>query len=295
MARDDFAVFILSHGRANNVVTVKTLRESGYTGDIYIIIDDQDSQEDDYRAIYGDKVIQFCKEEEAKKSDVMDADNDMRIVLYARNKCHDIARELGLTYFLELDDDYVDFEYRFAKGKQLKGYRVRNFDQVCDWMIDFLETSGALTVAFAQGGDYLGGIESSVYKNKLTRKAMNSFFCKTDRPFKFLGRINEDVNAYTLLGSRGGLFFTVGEIMLIQVQTQKNEHGLTDVYLKYGTYVKSFYTVMCMPSAVKVSLMGASYKRMHHKVAWDKCVPQILSEKWRKSTNGENVLARAGE
>ena len=25
---------------------------------------------------------------------------------------------------------------------------------------------------------------------------MNSFFCRTDRPFKFLGSINEDVNAY---------------------------------------------------------------------------------------------------
>ena len=294
MARDDFAVFILSHGRANNVITVKTLRDSGYTGKIYIIIDDQDKQADQYRERYGENVIQFCKEEEAKHSDVMDADNDMRIVLYARNKCHDIAFDLGLTYFLELDDDYIGFEYRFAKGGKLKGYRLKNFDEVCDWMIDFLEKSGALTVAFAQGGDFLGGVESSVYRNKLTRKAMNSFFCKTDRPFKFLGRINEDVNAYTLLGSRGGLFFTVGEIMLDQVQTQKNEHGLTDVYLKYGTYVKSFYSVMCMPSAITVSLMGASHKRMHHKVAWDRCVPQIISEKWSKNY-GKTIATRTSE
>lgn len=294
MARDDFAVLILSHGRANNVVTVKTLRQSGYTGRIYIVIDDQDDQADLYRKIYGENVIQFSKEEEAEHSDVMDSDNDMRIVLYARNKCHDIAKQLGLTYFLELDDDYIGFEYRFAKGKKLKGYRLTNFDEVCDWMITFLETSGALTVAFAQGGDFLGGVESSVYKNRLTRKAMNSFFCKTDRPFKFLGRINEDVNAYTLLGSQGGLFFTVGQIMLDQVQTQKNERGLTDVYLKYGTYVKSFYTVMCMPSAVTVSLMGASHKRMHHKIRWDNCVPQIISEKWRKR-NVENVAERTGE
>lgn len=280
--RNDFAVFILSHGRADNVITVKSLRESGYTGDIYIIIDDQDSQEGEYRRLYGDKVVQFCKEDEAARSDVMDGDDDMRIVLYARNVCHDIAKRLGLTYFLELDDDYVSFEYRFQQGKKLSHTKIRNFDAVCDQMIDFLETSGALTVAFAQGGDFIGGVGSHVYKQKLARKAMNSFFCKTDRPFKFLGRINEDVNAYTLLGSQGGIFFTVAKIMLNQLPTQANEHGLTDVYLKYGTYVKSFYSVMCMPSAVKIALMGTSHKRMHHMVMWDKCVPQIISERWRK-------------
>lgn len=282
MARNDFAVFILSHGRADNILTIPTLREMGYSGKIYIIIDDMDDQAERYRELYGDAVIQFDKAEAAKKSDVMDADDDMRIVLYARNTCHSIAKDLGLTYFLELDDDYTGFEFRVARGKVLRGYEVHDFDRICDEMIRFLEVSGALTVAFAQGGDFIGGVKATVYRQELTRKAMNSFFCKTDRPFQFLGRINEDVNAYTLLGSRGGLFFTLGKIMLVQLQTQANERGLTDVYLKYGTYVKSFYSVMCMPSAVKVSLMGSTHKRMHHKVRWDNCVPQILSERWRK-------------
>ena len=38
MKTKNFAVFILSHGRANNVITIKTLRDVGYTGKIYIII-----------------------------------------------------------------------------------------------------------------------------------------------------------------------------------------------------------------------------------------------------------------
>lgn len=281
--RDDFAVLILSHGRANNVLTVDTLRKSGYTGKYYIVIDDQDKQEGIYRELYGDKVVQFCKADAAKKSDVMDADDDMRIVLYARNTCHQIARDLGLTYFLELDDDYTAFRYRYNDHGKLAYKTLTNLDEACDWMIEFLETSGALTVAFAQGGDFIGGVGSRVFREKLTRKAMNSFFCKTDRPFQFLGRINEDVNAYTLLGSKGELFFTIAGMMLDQVQTQANAHGLTDVYLKYGTYVKSFYTVMCMPSAVKVALMGPSHARMHHRVFWDKCVPQIISSRWRKN------------
>ena len=286
MARNDFAVFILSHGRADNVLTVPTLRTMGYTGRIYIIIDDMDDQEERYYELFGDDVIKFDKRKAAESSDVMDGDDDMRIVLFARNTCHEIAAKLGLTYFLVLDDDYTGFEFRAARGKVLRGYAFKGFDEICDKMIAFLEVSGALTVAFAQGGDYIAGVKASVYQKQLTRKAMNSFFCKTDRPFKFLGRINEDVNAYVLLGSQGKLFFTLGKIMLVQPPTQQNARGLTDVYLKYGTYVKSFYSVMCMPSAVKVNLMGSKHFRMHHRVSWGNCVPLIISDKWRKQRNG---------
>ena len=85
------------------------------------------------------------------------------------------------------------------------------------------------------------------------------------------------------------MFFTVAEASLDQMDTQQNEHGLTDVYLKYGTYVKSFYTVMCMPSAAKVAMMGVNDRRIHHKILWDKCTPQIISERYKKRSemNGE--------
>ena len=45
---NDFAVFILTHGRPNNIVTLKTLRYQGYTGPIYFIIDDEDKTAEEY-------------------------------------------------------------------------------------------------------------------------------------------------------------------------------------------------------------------------------------------------------
>ena len=48
--RNDFAVFILSHGRANNLITLKTLDKIGYTGKTYIIIDNEDEQEEEVDA-----------------------------------------------------------------------------------------------------------------------------------------------------------------------------------------------------------------------------------------------------
>ena len=42
MMRDDFAVMILTHGRADRVYTLKSLRKGGYTGKVYIVIDNED-------------------------------------------------------------------------------------------------------------------------------------------------------------------------------------------------------------------------------------------------------------
>ena len=51
-ANKNIAVFILSHGRPYNVITYKTLRKSGYTGKIYIIVDDEDKTINEYKSIF---------------------------------------------------------------------------------------------------------------------------------------------------------------------------------------------------------------------------------------------------
>lgn len=111
---------------------------------------------------------------------------------------------------------------------------------------------------------------------------MNSFICSVDRPFTFIGRINEDVNTYTRKGSTGDLFFTTHMLRLEQKQTQSNSGGMTDIYLNNGTYIKSFYTVICQPSSVKIKMMGEKNNRLHHNINWKTTVPKILSEKYKK-------------
>lgn len=45
---------------------------------------------------------------------------------------------------------------------------------------------------------------------------------------------------------------------------------------------KTNYAVMSMPSAVKISMLNSTHKRIHHKISWNNCVPKIISEKYRK-------------
>ena len=287
MRHKSFVVFILSHGRAGNVKTLKTLKRAGYTGRVIIVIDNEDELGEDYKRIYGkDNVVVFDKQDISERYDTMDNFDERRTIFYARNDCFEIAKKLGYEYFLELDDDYTQIAHKVIRGGKFKSLGVNNADILFDCMLDFLDVSGAVTVAFAQGGDFIGGKENKRYREKILRKAMNSFFCRTDRKFHFIGRVNEDVNTYCLLGTKGEKLFTYTDVVIEQTQTQKQKGGMSEQYLDSGTYLKSFYTVMCCPSCVTISMMGGSKKGMilHHMVHWDNCTPKILSEKYKKQS-----------
>jgi hypothetical protein len=284
MIDEDFAVFILTHGRADNVKTYKTLKRFGYTGKIYIIIDNEDKSADDYYKNFENVVI-FNKEEVAKTFDEGDNFGDRRSIVYARNACFSIAKELGITYFVQFDDDYTDFSYRFngeLSYNKGRGY-INNVDDIFKAVLDYYKTIPAKTIALSQNGDWIGGHNSGWAKElKLKRKCMNSFFCSTERPFKFKGRINEDVNTYTSSASKGDLFLTIPNVSLKQTDTQSTKGGMSDIYANQGTYVKSFYSVMFSPSSVKVAMLNTERSRLHHRVSWNNAIPVILNEKHKK-------------
>ena len=279
---DDFAVFILTHGRPDTIRTLDTLKRGNYTGKWYLVIDNEDKQAERYYEKYGkERVIMFDKLAVSKTFDTADLSQERRAIVYARNACFQIAKNLNLKYFVEFDDDYTSFGIRYPKDGKLSQLSCENLDEIFELMVDFLLETDSLTVCMSQGGDHMGGFTGR-WKKSILRKAMNSFFCRTDRPFQFLGRVNEDVNTYTLLGSQGQLMMTITDLMLNQMQTQSNAGGMTDLYLDGGTYLKSFYTVLYMPSAVTVQPMGTVHKRLHHKVDWKHCVPLILDERYKK-------------
>lgn len=284
MVPTDFCAFILTHGRPDRVYTYENLKRSGYTGKVFIVIDDEDKTGDEYRKRFGDIVLTFSKREVAKTFDEADNFNDRRTIVYARNACFDLARRVGCTYFIQLDDDYTSFGLRFDSQYNYKYTRASKLDQMFGALLEFYIGIPERSIAISQGGDHIGGYYEAPF---LRRKAMNSFICSTERQFQFLGRVNEDVNTYTTDGRRGLLFFTVMQAALSQVQTQSNTGGMTDLYLDSGTYVKSFYSVMYAPSCVRVGAMADNSNprpRLHHAINWHHAVPLILREEHRKAS-----------
>lgn len=283
--REDFCAFILTHGRPDRLYTLDVLKKTGYTGKIYVVIDNEDKKADEYKSIYGDKVLQFDKAKIAKTFDEGDNFNDRRAIIYARNICFELAKKVGCRYFVQLDDDYTALTHTISPENEYLTSRptIKNANAVFDALVRFLENAPHVaTIAVAQGGDFIGGPNSNIAKKSLARKAMNSFVCDIEKPFQFHGRINEDVNTYTYQARNGLVMLTYPRVRLEQKRTQSNAGGMTELYLDSGTYVKSFYSVMYAPSCVKVKMMQSAHSRLHHSVNWTATTPKIIREAHRK-------------
>jgi len=275
MENNKLVVFILTHGRPNNVKTYETLKRYGYKGEIYFIVDDEDNTLNEYIKNFGiDYVKVFNKKQMADNVDEGNNFDNRKVIIHARNACFDIAKELGIKYFIQLDDDYYYFGFRYESGAK----KIKDINKVFDTMLDFYKSTNIKSIAFSQGGDHIGGFSGI----KLKRKCMNSFICSTDRPFKFIGSINEDVNTYTTLASRGDIFFTFTNLQLDQKDTQSQGGGMTDAYKLSGTYVKSFTSVLMHPSSVRVSMMNSNNPRLHHQIKWINTTPMIIDDKYKK-------------
>lgn len=272
----DFAIFIISHGRANLTMTEDKLRNGGYTGKIIYVVDDTDKELDSYIKRHGnEKVFVFNKRFTQFKSDRMDNFYNLNATLFARNIAWDVAKELGLKSFCVMDDDYYYFGHRGARGAK----KTKKLDLIFEWFIDFLKNTTVKCIAFSQGGDHIGGWDDRIIAK---RKMMNSFFCLTERPFKFYGMMNDDVNAYLKNGSVGDLFYTYMNFQLDQEDTQKTSGGLTESYIQSGTYIKSFYSIMIAPSAVRIRCMGEKGTRLHHSISWEHSCPCVISQTLKK-------------
>jgi len=284
MKNNNFAVFIITHGRPNNIYTDIILKKCGYTGKIYYIIDNEDKTSDEYYKKYGDSVIMFDKKKIAAKTDCGDNTGDLRTTTHVRNATFEIAKKLNLDYFLQLDDDYTVFRYNMNEEGyyNTKQNLMNNINNVFDSMIDFLKATNIKSIAMSQGGDFIGADTSTVWTRGLSRKCMNSFFFKTDNPIKFIGRLNEDVNTYCMAAQTGDVLFTFPYYRIEQKQTQLTDGGMSETYRDNGTYQKSFFSVMYCPSFVKISMIGVSDYRIHHNVLWENAAPKIIKRKYKK-------------
>jgi hypothetical protein len=282
-------MMILTHGRPDRVHTYDSLRRQGYTGRICILIDNEDKMRAEYKRKFGDQVYVFDKVAEAKRTDAGDNFPHRKAIVYARNASFRAAKDLGYRYFVQLDDDYTKYHYRFDQSFDFtttgNSLVIKSMDKVIEALNEFYKQSGATAMSMSQAGDFIGGEGNMHVKNGwiLKRKCMNFWFCDTEKPVQFMGHMNEDCTAYVIHGLRGGLFFHVALVALTQMPTQQTAGGMTDVYLESGTYVKTFYTVMAAPSCTKINTVCPFSDRIHHSIKWNNACPKIIDEKWRKA------------
>lgn len=276
-----FAVFILSHGRAKTITTYDAMRKGGYTGDMYVVIDNEDDQEDLYRRKFGDAIIQFDKRDYVPLTDLGDLDDDRRIGVLARNFIQDKAAEMGYEYHLQLDDDIYGFAWRKEENGALKSIKAKNIDRIISAVLDYMDSTPFVALSFGLAIYYVGGVNNLQWKKKLIPKSMTTFLMRANKKHYFHMRMNDDITTGAFANMRGMMFYTYLPIHCMTTETQCQDGGMTEIYRDNGTYRKSFYSVMVLPSCCKISKMGINDFRVHHEISWNNCVPKILNQQWR--------------
>lgn len=291
---------ILSYGRPDRMHTYKTLRVFGWTGPIRILCSDDDPRLEEYRNRYPGEVLVFSKNEyRCKVDEGQNYTAAQGAPLYARRAIHDLVTPDMADVVWELDDDYSYIASVTNRDGQTYVSVLNKPSFSLDHILSkiavfFKHTSAVRTLAFAQSGDfYSSALEGNMYFSRgvmhfQNRKAMNSFFFRTsDPPLPFAGTLNDDVNMYLDLTLRHPVpAFTYPLFIIVQGNTQQNRGGMTDIYRRDGTYVKSMHTVVRYPAAVRVKPLMST--RWHHSINWNRIQTKIISEKFKKNSHAKH-------
>lgn len=250
----NFAVFILSHSRASNIKTIKTLRNSGYTGRIFIVLDDEDVMKEDYIRIYGTKnVIVFSKEEWKKKTDTITNEKDYESPVYARNFISCFAKEKGYKYYMMLDDDITSFNIRYIKNGKLKSCKLKNADSYFFNITKFMETNKHISyIGTGNAGSYIGGAEGRFSKGIHIGDFSQSLLCSKQVEFK--GIFNEDENMSMIESMVGNLCMVDLHVSHSSPKRKSNKGGLKKEYDSTNDYYINMFSVICCPSCCYIVL-----------------------------------------
>ena len=278
MKNSNFVVFIISHERADNLATYRTLKKAGYTGEIKIVVDDEDEQLNEYQKLFGDELIVFSKLDMLKRCDTMDNFNIMTSALYARNFVFEYADAHNIEIFAMADDDVEGLYHRYSLDyKKMKKKPITNLDGVFIQFIELLKVKSIDAVAFANDGIYFGGTNGK-FKEGYGR-TINQFMMFKSSNLRFSGTRNEDMNICVRFGKVGSIFMELYNVCVDTPARSTNKGGLHSDYAVAGEYVANFYSLIAAPNCFALDMKKTGARLRRNNTAF---VPLIIDERFKK-------------
>ena len=276
---DSFAIFITTHERSENCVTLNTLKSLNCSYPIYLVVDDLDKDLNNYIEKYGKCVKVFNKNRLVNFTDTIMTPKVLGAVVYARNYCEELAKELNLEYFLILDDDIKNFKLRIPQGKKLVSAKIKSIDEIFDYYLTYLKTSSLGCVGFGTKPSYIGGL-SNFFKTR--RRCFNAFLRKTSIPFTWISNFNEDTISCVVNGKVGFLVLEVPFVQLEAIETGKGVQsgGMFEMYNNVKEFKRKFNYIVAQPDVYSIYINDD--KEIKVKRRWDNAIPQIISQEYRK-------------
>lgn len=270
------AVFICTHGRPDAQHTLKTLRRAGYTGKIYLLLDDEDET---YRYYHHnlddcDDILQFNKQYYIDTVDIGRSDAKRKAILYAKCACEDYSKHLDLDAFIIADDDITDFRFRYEQdGKLLTQYVTQNMDEIINSYYKFILDGNICMTSFGTNQMFMGGLISDERKGEF-RIPYNFLFRNTSIPFKWISEMNEDT--ISVLAEHGNKYMI--QLPFIKLEMKElmagAKGGMTEFYNQMTTGTRIGTILMYSPSNVKYI---ATAKKITHAIKKDNAFPKLIS------------------
>lgn len=291
MTRDDFAIFICTHGRPNKQLTLDALLKAGYTGKWYLVLDDTDETIQQYVDNYDvDHILIFDKNHYINSVRTSMSQPYYKCILYAKCAVEDIAVDMKLNCFVVCDDDITDFSIRFPEKDKLRRYSRFNIDEVFNAYAEFMLDADVTIMGIGHGGVYFSGAKLFEPKNltEIINRGMpyNFIFRNTNNSVSWTSAYGEDDitnNANSIVGKKVFLmpFIHFG----IVPSGNCSDGGMQEVYVNVSGFKLMFFIFMHYPTSVRVMLKSGrtqgfnwwGTKRFRENVC-----PRIISQSYRR-------------
>lgn len=227
--KPSYVALVISHKRPE-CVTARTLLDSGYDGDWYIVADSDDDTM--YEQIWSeDRVLRFDKHEMANITDTCDNFGEMTASVYARNFCLMYAMQIDVDCLILLDDDIKKIRYRYERDGQLRSMPVKHLTDVFEKYIEYLINAGIVSISFVTNGMTIGGLKSKVAKEGWIRNPAVMFMINMRKsPEMFRGTVQDDIIYNETSGIVGGLCLAAMPIMIDPGPVFDNKGGMFEYY-----------------------------------------------------------------
>jgi len=267
---NNFAYFILSYNKPNNITTLELLERYNVDAPIYIVIGEDDPSYNEYLKNEKLNVITFKKEDYFDKVDELGTYREThKICTYARQFVDEYARKHNIKYVCVLFDDILNFRLRYISENKVKGTESFDFNRLMKNYIELLNCSKNIALVGPPSSSYYIGINREKADTPASHYG-NMFIYDIEKPIgPFTASVLEDMTIVLRNSERGKLgIFPFG------LQVECREPMKTDDAYKGISKLEYIEQHSIMTRGTKQGLKV--------KIPYNKFIPKILSEVYKK-------------
>ncbi len=278
----NFAVFIISHGRPDRQHTLKTLRRGGYTGRIILVLDDEDSTYEEYKANDAE-IIQFSKLRFMVIADTVEREKRDASAVYARNAVEAFAKELRLDTFLMIDDDITGLRYRWIENGSVKSLAVKGgLDKVFEYYSQYMLDTGIACTSFPFTMFYIAGTHDLERRITEYRHTYQIHIRNAHKEVEWTGTINHDTITQLLTMKRGYIWWSIPHLVFDAKPMNSESGGLKEVYDTIGDFNMAFLAMITSPDCCSIVPSKGGRSSLQIKENKLTSYPMIVSQEYKK-------------